>query len=151
MSTQETQTCVFVLLCLSADDEDSRSLLSHRRKTLYHHVVHQSVFILFFVPPSSVTTVSFCSSSGWNLLLVPHWLRQLTGQLFHCHLQDIEASFILISHLRVLLCSLTTCAQYRFLLFLYVNFVNHTLQKCRSVWRPIHMWCWGCHYTNQLL
>lgn len=81
---------------LSADDEDSRSFLSHRRKTLYHHVVHQSVFILFFIPPSSFSSISFCSSICRNLLSKPlplHRLRQLIGQLPHRHLQTWRGVF----------------------------------------------------------
>lgn len=74
----ETQTCDSVLLL--ADDEDSRSFLSHRRKTLYHHVVHQSVFIFFLIPPFSFS----CLTIGCNLFcksLRFHRLGQLIGHL----------------------------------------------------------------------
>lgn len=116
-SRQETQTRVSALLpSLSADDEDSRSLLSHWRKTLYHHVVHQTVFILFFIPPSSI---SFCSCIGWDLRREPlplHRLSQLTGQLLHRHLKDVKAGLNLVSHLFVALKSVAiTGFHYSFL------------------------------------
>ena len=116
-SRQETQTCVSaLLLSLSADDEDSRSLLSHWRKTLYHHVVHQTVFILFFIPPSSI---SCCSCIGWNLLWEPlplHRLSQLTGQLLHRHLKDVKAALNLVSHLFVALQSVAITGFHYFLI-----------------------------------
>lgn len=67
-----------------ADDEDSWSLLSHWRKTLNDHIVHQSIFVFFLLLPPS-----FHLWARWSLLakFVPrHRLRQLIGQLHHCHL-----------------------------------------------------------------
>ena len=69
-------------LCLSADDEDPWTLLSHRRKALYVDVVNQSRFIFFFTPSSSFIW-------WYPLLTSPLRLRprrQLTNQLVKAYL-----------------------------------------------------------------
>lgn len=98
LSSQQHEAALFFVLHLhlSADDENSGTLVPHGRKTLYHYVLHQAVFILLLVLPC---LVSLCLPTGWRLLRKPlllHRMRQLIGQLFHRHLKKMNR-FVIVA------------------------------------------------------
>lgn len=96
LSSQEDEAALLILqLHFSADDEDSGPLLPHGRQTLYHYVLHQAIFILLVLP----CLVFLCLPSGWCLPRQPllvHRVRQLIGQLLHCHLEEMNR-FVIIT------------------------------------------------------